>query len=240
MHIVGWIRSKKPQKRLWGYLNPLCCHGSGVIITYMTIGIAGSDLNIMVRALRHVLRRQTSRHLFLIVFVALRRIANKQDPARNFGGTIHQTSGINSRHFHFPPPLNDNFRAPRDKREFGNEKNGMARPTGRRDGAGGYSAVCFSPDLTTRLINWLFCFNTAFPAPPVAAPRGRAASKSRGAHLFDSFAGTFSTLPSSSGSPSRNGLESSLCLLNNLITKSSGLFSSSRCSHHHTSAEGNT
>lgn len=77
--------------------------------------------------------------------------------------------------FPFSPPLNDNFRAPRDKREFGNEKNGMARQTAQRDGAGGFSAICFSPDLTMHLINWLFSFNAVFPAPPVATPRGKAA-----------------------------------------------------------------
>lgn len=37
----------------------------------------------------------------------------------------------------------------------------------------------FSPDLTTRLTNWLFCFNAVFPAPPVAAPRGGEAAQKK-------------------------------------------------------------
>lgn len=65
---------------------------------------------------------------------------NKQDPARN----LNTSNKWNKQQtFPFSPPLNDNFRAPRDKRELGNEKNRMARQTAQRDGAGGSSAICF-------------------------------------------------------------------------------------------------
>lgn len=66
------LPSTKSQKKLRDSFVPLCCHDSGVIITYMTTGIAWSDLKVMARTLRRVLGRGTWRHLFLIVFVALR------------------------------------------------------------------------------------------------------------------------------------------------------------------------
>lgn len=102
---------------------------------------------------------------------------NKQDPARTLGSTMHQNKWNKQQTFPFSLPLNDNFRTPQDKREHGDEKNRMARQTIGRGGAAGFAAICFTPALTMHLINWLFCFNAAFAAPPIATPRANAASK---------------------------------------------------------------
>lgn len=131
---MGLIQSKGAQKRLWDEFIPLRCHDSGVIITYMTIGIAWSDLNLTGRTLRHVSRRRTSRAL------VSNRICCPPSHCEQTGSCPetrrHNTSNKWNKQqtFPFSPPLNDNFRAPRDKRAFGNEKNRMARQTcrGRR------------------------------------------------------------------------------------------------------------
>lgn len=100
---------------------------------------------------------------------------NKQDPARNLSGTIHQTNGINSRHFHFLPHLMTISEHLRINGSSVMRKIGWLARQPNVMGPEDSPPFVFSPDLTMHLINWLFPFNAVFPAPPVATPRAKAA-----------------------------------------------------------------